>query len=75
MAHVVRVPDPETGLTRPRWVGSFPTEATAKAARDTARVSARRGEYVDRDTVTVRAYLVERLDAHAGSVKPKTADG
>lgn len=71
-SYVIRVADPETGITCPRWVGGFPTEDAAKAARDTARVAARRGEYVDRDTVTVGQYLLDWLDTHAGSVKPKT---
>jgi len=38
-SYVVRVADPETGLSRPRWVGGFPTEVAAKAARDSARES------------------------------------
>ena len=58
-SYVVRVPDPETGVSRPRWVGGFPTEASAKAARDIARVDGRRGQYVDRDSVTVGHYLSE----------------
>jgi hypothetical protein len=74
-SYVVRVADPETGLTRPKWVGGFFSEAAAKAARDEARVSARRGEYVNRDTVTVRDYLLEWLETHMGSVKPKTLAG
>lgn len=47
----------------------------AKAARDDARVSARRGEYVNRASITTREYLLEWLDTHAGSVKPKTLAG
>jgi integrase len=45
-SYVIRVPDPATGVSRPRWVGGFETEEDAKAARDEARVRARRGEYV-----------------------------
>src|SRR3954452_15140099 len=71
-SYVVRVNDPETGRSRPRWVGGFATEAEAKAARDEARVLARRGKYVDRSAVTVSAYLDSWLDAHALEVKPKT---
>jgi len=74
-SYVVRVADPATGLTRPKWVGGFVSEAAAKAARDEARVSARRGEYVDRDVITVREYLLDWLETHAGSVKPKTLAG
>ncbi len=71
-SYVVRVSDPETGLSKPRWVGGFASESAAKAARDEARVAARRGDYVDRAGITVREYLLEWLETHAGSVKPKT---
>ncbi|GII95780.1 site-specific integrase [Sinosporangium siamense] len=71
-SYVIRVKDPETGLSRPRWVGGFATENEAKAARDEARVSAYRGEYVDRNTITVGQYLDEWLEAHAVAIKPKT---
>lgn len=74
-SYVIRVRDPATGLSRPRWVGGFPTEEAAKAARDEARVRARRGEYVDRSTMTVGEYLREWVEAHAATVKPKTLFG
>jgi integrase len=48
-SYVIRVKDPETGVSKPRWVGGFATEAAAKAARDEARVNARQGQYIDRD--------------------------
>jgi integrase len=67
-AYVIRVPDPETGRSKPKWVGGFVTEAEAKAARDEARVRARRGEYVDRSRVTVAEYLTDWLDSHAVEV-------
>jgi integrase len=74
-SYVIRVPDPKTGRSRPKWVGGLPTEQAAKAARDEARVAARRGEYVDRSALTVREFLAEWVEAHAGSVKPGTAAG
>jgi len=52
-SYVIRVPDSATGVSRPRWVGGFATEEEAKAARDEARFRARRGEYVNRSTLTV----------------------
>ena len=55
----------------PKWVGGFATEADAKAARDEARRSARRGEYVDRSSITVSGYLHDWLDAHAMETKPR----
>ena len=74
-AYVIRVPDPETGRSRPKWVGGFTTEVAAKAARDEARVAARRGEYVDRSALTVRGFLAEWLEAHEASVKRGTIAG
>ncbi len=71
-SYVIRVKDPETGVSKPRWVGGFATEQDAKAARDEARVKARRGEYIDRNRITVAAYLDEWLDAHAMEIKPRT---
>lgn len=47
-SYVIRVKNPETGVSRPKWVGGFATEEAAKEARDQARVQARRGEYIDR---------------------------
>ncbi|MGP3934237.1 tyrosine-type recombinase/integrase [Nonomuraea sp. KM88] len=71
-SYVIRVRDPETGESKPKWVSGFATEDDAKAARDEARVKARRGEYVDRNTITVREYLDEWIEAHAVEIKPKT---
>jgi len=74
-SYVIRVIDPTTGVSKPKWVGGFATEAAAKEARDEARRAARRGEYVDRSGVTVSEYLRDWLDAHALEVKPKTLAG
>ncbi len=71
-SYVIRVKDPETGVSKPRWGGGFATEQDAKAARDQARVSARQGQYIDRNSITVAAYLDQWLEAHAVEVKPKT---
>jgi integrase len=70
--YVIRVKDPETGVSKPRWVGGFVTEDEAKAARDEARIKARRGEYIDRNRITVAAYLDEWIDSHAMEIKPRT---
>jgi hypothetical protein len=74
-SYVIRVPDPATGVSKPKWVGGFDTEDDAKAARDEARVRARHGEYVNRSTFTVADYLAEWVEAHASTVKPKTLAG
>ena len=60
--YMVGAKDPETGQSRPRWVGGFATEDDAKAARGEARVKAHCGEYIDRKTITVREYLAARPD-------------
>ena len=74
-SYVIRVADPATGVSKPRWVGGFKTEEEAKSARDEARVRARRGEYVNRSASTVADYLAEWLETHAAAVKPKTFAG
>jgi integrase len=71
-SYVIRVTNQATGVSRPKWVGGFSTETAAKAARDSARVAARRGEYVDQSRTSLEAYLEEWLAGHAASVKPKT---
>jgi integrase len=72
---VIRVPDPAAGVNKPKRVGGFATEHDAKAARDEARVRARRGEYVGRSASTLADYLSEWLDSHSSTVKPKTLAG
>lgn len=74
-SYVIRVVDPQSGLSRPRWVGGFVTEGAAKAARDEARLKARRGAYVDRNVILVRDYFASWLTAHSLETKPKTLAG
>jgi integrase len=71
-SYVIRVTDSESGVSKPKWVGGFATEADAKAARDEARVKARRGEYIDRNAITVTEYLNDWIDSHAMEIKPRT---
>jgi integrase len=71
-SYVIRVTDARTGVSKPKWAGGFATEAEAKEARDSARVAARQGVYVDRSRITVRQYLGDWLDAHALEIKPAT---
>ncbi|MGW0586375.1 tyrosine-type recombinase/integrase [Streptosporangium sp. NPDC002607] len=73
-SYVIRVKDPETGESKPKWVGGFTTEEAAKAARDEARVNARRGEYVDRNEITVSEYLDDWIEDHAMEIKPGTLE-
>ncbi len=71
-SYVIRVKDPETGVSKPKWVGGFATEQAAKAARDQARVKAHHGRYIDRSTITVSTYLDDWIEAHAVEIKPQT---
>ena len=71
-SYVIRVNDPGTGISKPKWVGGFATEGEAKAARDEGRVKARRGEYIDRNQVTVIDYLDDWIGSHAMEIKPRT---
>lgn len=71
-SYVVRERDPETGRSRPRWVGGFPTAKAAKAARDKARVNVSRGTYVAPANMTVAEWLDQWLSGHAVELKPST---
>ncbi|WP_433227957.1 tyrosine-type recombinase/integrase [Actinomadura formosensis] len=71
-SYVIRVTDPETGISKPKWVGGFTTEDAAKEARDEARVKARRGEYIDRNAITVAEYLDQWIESHAVEIRPRT---
>lgn len=70
-SYVIRVTDP-SGVSKPRWVGGFASEDEAKAARDDARVAARRGQFVHRNQLTVEVYLRSWLEVHALEIRPKT---
>ena len=61
-------------MSKPRWVGGFATEDEAKAARDDARVKARRGTYIDRNEINVADYLDQWLESHAMEIKPGTLE-
>jgi integrase len=71
--YVVRVKDPATGESKPTWVGGFATHAEAAAARDEARLRARRGEHVGRSPVTVGEHLLTWVEAV--DVKATTRSG
>jgi integrase len=71
-SYVIRVKDPETGISKPRWLGGFATEEAAKQARDEGRVKAHRGEYIDHNRITVAEYLDEWIESHAIEINPRT---
>ena len=47
-SYVLRIPDPNTGRTKPKWVGGFESERLAKIARDKARVAIANRDYATR---------------------------
>ena len=72
-SYVVRERDPQTGKSRPRWVGGFSTRKAAKDARDTARNAVNKGTYVAPQNLTVGEYLERWITAHSVELKPSTA--
>lgn len=72
-SYVVRELDPATGKTKPRWKGGFQSRAEAAAARDAARVAARKGDSVPASRQTLAEYLSDWLSQV--DVKPKTKAG
>jgi integrase len=72
-SYVVRERDPETGKTKPRWVGGFKTRKDAEKARDGARNAVHRGTYVAPRDLTVGKYLDDWILGHEVELKPSTA--
>jgi len=72
-SYVLRVPDPITGKTKPKWVGGFDTEESALLARDEARVALRKRTYVPPSDRTVGEFITTWLNSvHRASVKLST---
>ena len=72
-AYIIRVPDPLTGKTKPKWVSGFKSESEAKLARDKARGKLASGTYIKPTKITVGQYLNEWIDIHSHSLKRATA--
>lgn len=73
-SYVLRVPDPKTGKTKPKWVGGFDSEKSAKLARDKARVAIANRDYVPAEKVTLGEFLDKWITIHSQRIKPTTAD-
>lgn len=71
-SYVLRVPDPLTGKTKPRWVGGFTSEKEAKLARDKARVALGTNNYIGSTSLTVGEFLNQWIALHANQLKPST---
>lgn len=72
-SYVIRVPDPATGKTKPKWVGGFPTRKAAKEARDAARHQVHRGQYTEPSRLTLGDWLQQWLDTRTNQ-RPSTLD-
>lgn len=59
-SYVVRVADPATGKTKPKWVGGYKTRKEAREARDQARAKLGDGSYVEPSKLTVAEFLRDR---------------
>jgi integrase len=73
-SYVLRVPDPKTGKTKPKWVGGFDSEKSAKLARDKARVAIANRDYIPVEKLTLGEFLDKWLSIHSQRIKPTTAD-
>jgi len=71
-SYVLRVPDPDTGKTKPRWVSGFGTEKQAKLERDKARIALATNSYVTASNITVGQFLDNWIELHAHQLKPTT---
>lgn len=72
-SYVLRVPDNKTGKTKPKWVGGFESERSAKIARDKARVAIANRDYATPGKLTVGEFLLSWIDNHEKRLKPTTA--
>ncbi|MFC5730936.1 MULTISPECIES: tyrosine-type recombinase/integrase [Nocardioides] len=70
-SYVIRVPDPATGKTKPKWVGGFPNQRAAKEARDAARHQVHRGQYAEPSKLTVGDWLQQWLNTRTNQ-RPNT---
>jgi integrase len=74
-SYVLRVPDTNTGKTKPQWVGGFDSEKAAKLARDKARVSLSTSNYVSPNKLTLGEYLTTWInEVHANQLKVTTLE-
>lgn len=74
-SYVLRVPDTNTGKTKPQWVGGFDSEKAAKLARDKARVSLSTSNYVSPNKLTLGEYLTKWInEVHANQLKASTLE-
>jgi len=74
-SYVIRIPDPVTGKTKPKWVGGYDSKASALLARDKARVALKENNYVEPTDLTLGAWLTKWItDIHSKHLKATSYD-
>lgn len=73
-SYIIRVKDPETGISKQKWISGFATKEEAKSARDKARTEARTGVFVSPTKVTVQEHFEAWWEIKKEKVKPTTAE-
>jgi integrase len=73
-SYIVRVKDPETGISKQKWISGFATKEEAKSARDKARLEARTGVFVSPTKITVKEHFESWWEIKKEKVKPTTAE-
>jgi integrase len=73
-SYIVRVKDPETGVSKQKWISGFATKEEAKSARDKARTEARTGVFVSPTKITVKEHFEAWWEIKKEKVKPTTAE-
>jgi integrase len=73
-SYIVRVKDPETGISKQKWISGFATKEEARSARDKARTEARTGLFVSPTKVTVKEHFEAWWEIKKEKVKPTTAE-
>lgn len=79
-SYVIRVQDPATGKTKPKWISkdaaghALTSKKDATRARNKARHDSDRGTYVESNQLTLGQWLETWLEAHAVELRPSTLD-
>lgn len=73
-SYIVRVRDPETGVSKQKWISGFATKEEAKSARDKARTESRTGVFVSPTKITVQEHFEAWWEIKKEKVKPTTAE-
>jgi integrase len=73
-SYTLRIPDPVTGKTKPKWVGGFQTEQEAKIALAKAKVALSNGSYIAPTKITLEDFLREWVEVHSLTLSEKIAE-